>query len=34
MDPVGSTPEEFNAFVRRQTAIWAPVVKATGVTMN
>jgi tripartite-type tricarboxylate transporter receptor subunit TctC len=34
MDPVASTPEEFDAFVRRQMAIWAPVVKAAGVAVN
>ncbi len=34
MDPVGSTPEEFDAFVRRQMALWAPVVKATGAAVN
>jgi tripartite-type tricarboxylate transporter receptor subunit TctC len=26
-EPVGSTPEEFDAFVRRQLDVWADVVK-------
>jgi len=29
-DPVGSTPEEFAAYMRAETAKWARVVKASG----
>jgi tripartite-type tricarboxylate transporter receptor subunit TctC len=29
-DPVGSTPEEFGAYMREETAKWAPLVKASG----
>ena len=34
MDPVASTPEQFDAFVRSEMAKWAPVVKATGATAD
>ena len=34
MDPVGSTPEQFDAFVRREIEKWAPVVKTTGATAD
>jgi tripartite-type tricarboxylate transporter receptor subunit TctC len=30
-DPVGSTPEEFAAFLRSETAKWAKVVKQAGI---
>ena len=30
MDPVGSSPEAFGAFLRAEIAKWAPVVKASG----
>jgi len=30
-DPVGSTPEEFAAFLRRETVKWAGVVKSIGI---
>jgi len=30
-DPVGSTPEEFTAFLRRETVKWAGVVKSIGI---
>ena len=30
-DPVGSTPEQFAAFIRAETAKWAKVVKAIGI---
>jgi tripartite-type tricarboxylate transporter receptor subunit TctC len=29
-DPVGSTPEEFAAYIREETVKWAPLVKASG----
>ena len=34
MDPVASTPEVFDAFVRKEMAKWAPVVKSTGATAD
>ena len=30
-DPVGSSPEEFAAFLRAETAKWAKVVKDAGI---
>jgi tripartite-type tricarboxylate transporter receptor subunit TctC len=30
-DPVGSTPEEFAAFLRAETAKWSKVVKNAGI---
>ncbi len=33
-DPVGSTPEEFGAYMRAETAKWAPIVKASGAQAN
>jgi tripartite-type tricarboxylate transporter receptor subunit TctC len=30
MEPVGSTPEQFDALIRTEIAKWAPVVKASG----
>ena len=29
-DPVGSTPDEFSAYMRSETAKWARLVKASG----
>ncbi|MCW5604184.1 MAG: tripartite tricarboxylate transporter substrate binding protein [Burkholderiales bacterium] len=29
-EPVGNTPEEFGAFIRKEIARWAPVIKASG----
>ena len=29
-EPVGNTPEEFGAFIKKEIARWAPVVKASG----
>lgn len=34
MDPVASTPEQFDAFVRKEIAKWAPVVRSTGATAD
>ena len=34
MEPVGSTPEEFDALIRTEIAKWAPVVKASGATAD
>lgn len=33
-DPVGSTPEEFGAYIRAETAKWAKVVKTSGATAD
>jgi tripartite-type tricarboxylate transporter receptor subunit TctC len=33
-DPVGSTPEEFGAYMRAETAKWAKIVKASGAKAN
>lgn len=33
-EPVGSTPDEFNKFLRDETAQWAEVVKAAGVRLE
>lgn len=30
LDPVGSTPEEFDAYIRTEIAKWTPIVKASG----
>ena len=30
LDPVGSTPEEFDSYIRTEIAKWAPIVKASG----
>jgi tripartite-type tricarboxylate transporter receptor subunit TctC len=34
MEPVGSTPEEFEAFLRAEIARWAPAVKASGAKVD
>ena len=31
-ESVGSTPEEFAAFVKSEIARWGPIVEASGVT--
>ena len=33
-EPVGSTPDEFNKFLRDETAQWAEVIKAAGIKME
>lgn len=33
-EPLGSTPEEYGAYIKRELARWASVVKATGVTLE
>ena len=33
-EPLGSTPEEYGAYMRKELARWATVVKATGVTLE
>ncbi|WP_431509632.1 tripartite tricarboxylate transporter substrate binding protein [Variovorax sp. DAIF25] len=33
-EPLGSTPAEYGAYVRKELARWAGVVKATGVTLD
>ena len=33
-DPAGSTPEEFGAYMRSETAKWAPLVKASGARVD
>jgi tripartite-type tricarboxylate transporter receptor subunit TctC len=34
LEPVGSTPEQFEAFVRGEVAKWAKVIKESGMTSN
>jgi tripartite-type tricarboxylate transporter receptor subunit TctC len=34
MEPVGSSPEEFDAMIRAEIAKWAPVVKASGAKVD
>ena len=29
-EPVGNSPEEFGAFIKKEIARWAPVIKASG----
>jgi tripartite-type tricarboxylate transporter receptor subunit TctC len=33
-DPVGSTPEQFSAFIRSEIAKWTKVVRQSGVTLT
>lgn len=33
-EPVGSTPEQFSAFIRKETVKWAKVVKASGAKVD
>ena len=30
LDPVGSTPEEFDAYIKTEITKWTPIVKASG----
>ena len=34
MEPVGSTPEQFDAFVRTEIEKWSKVVKASGAKVD
>jgi tripartite-type tricarboxylate transporter receptor subunit TctC len=34
LEPVGSTPEQYDAFIRSEIAKWQPVVKASGATSD
>ena len=34
VDIVGSTPEQFRAFINSENAKWSKVVKATGLTVD
>ena len=33
-DPVGNTPEEFGAFIRKEIATWSKVIKEVGITIE
>ena len=33
-DPVGSSPEEFGAFIKKEIATWAKVIKEVGITVE
>jgi len=34
LEPVGSTPDEYDAFIRRETARWKAVIDAKGIKLN
>lgn len=34
LEPVGSTPDEYDAFIRRETARWKTVIDAKGIKLN
>ena len=34
LEPVGSTPDEYDAFIRRETARWKDVIDAKGIKLN
>ena len=33
-DPVGNTPEVFSAFVKKEIAAWAKVIREVGITID
>jgi tripartite-type tricarboxylate transporter receptor subunit TctC len=33
-EPVGSTPEEFTAFIKAEAAKWSRVIREAGISMN
>ena len=33
-DPVGSSPEEFGAFIKKEFATWSKVIKEVGITIE
>jgi tripartite-type tricarboxylate transporter receptor subunit TctC len=33
-DPVGSSPEEFAAFIKKELATWSKVIKEVGITIE
>lgn len=33
-DPVGSSPEEFSAFIKKEIATWSKVIKEVGITID
>src|SRR4051812_12379379 len=33
-DPVGNSPEEFNAFIKKEMATWSKVIKEVGITIE
>jgi tripartite-type tricarboxylate transporter receptor subunit TctC len=33
-EPVGSTPEEFTAFIKSEAAKWSRVIREAGITLN
>jgi tripartite-type tricarboxylate transporter receptor subunit TctC len=33
-DPVGSTPEEFGAFIKREMAVWAKIIREVGIKVE
>ena len=34
VEPVGSTPEEFDAFIRADIAKWEKIIRAAGITIE
>jgi tripartite-type tricarboxylate transporter receptor subunit TctC len=33
-DPVGNSPEEFGAFIKKEMATWSKVIKEVGITIE